>query len=237
MNRRFVFMMLVIAGGGLLICDMAPGQSSSLYLSRTAPPPPPRTQSGMTPPLIQNTSYAAVLPPEPRRYAVHDLITIIVRESSSASSEASLETNKDVGIDGEVSAFPDLRLSELLEGRFGGGTTEDPPKVGVGFQNDYSGEGEYERSDAITTRITARIIDVKPNGLLALEARTHIRNDDETVTIRLTGYCHADDVAIDNTILSSQMFDLRVEKTHTGELKNASKKGLISKVLDLIFNF
>jgi flagellar L-ring protein precursor FlgH len=81
------------------------------------------------------------------------------------------------------------------------------------------------------------VVDVKPNGTLALEARKHIENDDEKLTISLTGFCRPEDVAADNTVLSTQMFDLRVNKQHQGEVRNAQKKGLLTKLLDFVFNF
>ena len=44
-------------------------------------------------------------------------------------------------------------------------------------------------------------------------------------------------MTIANTVLSTQMFDLRVAKTHEGEIRKAQKKGLFTKILDTIFNF
>lgn len=237
MNQAILLATLLGVTGSVM------GQSSSLYLVDPnatpvqAAPVAGQRHGGLTPTLVSRASYAAVIPPEPRVFAVHDLVTIVVRESSSARSNASLETSKETGIDGKVSAFPNLRPEELIRGRVAGSTLSNPPEVGLEFNSEYTGEGDYERKDEIITRLTARVVDVKPNGMLALEARTHIRNDEETVTIKLTGYCRSDDVGIDNTVLSTQMFDLHLDKTHTGELRKASKKGLLSKLLDLVFNF
>ncbi len=89
----------------------------------------------------------------------------------------------------------------------------------------------------MTGRVQARVIDVKPNGTLVLEARKFNQIDDETLTIVLTGVCRAEDITVDNTILSSELYDLSLVKTHTGELRRASKKGLITRLLDLLLNF
>jgi flagellar L-ring protein precursor FlgH len=117
------------------------------------------------------------------------------------------------------------------------GIAGDERRVGISFGRQFEGDGEYERTDEVITRLTARVVDVKPNGTLALEARTHLANDDETVTITVTGYCRAEDVTADNSVLSTQMYDLRVAKKHTGEIRDASKKGLFTKGLDYLFNF
>jgi len=33
------------------------------------------------------------------------------------------------------------------------------------------------------------------------------------------------------------LHDLRVEKKHAGEIRNASKKGVLTKALEFLFNF
>lgn len=220
----------------LLAAPAAAQQSSSLYLVET--PPPERSAQGQpVNPYMQRASYLAVSVPEPREFRVHDLVTIIVREASSATSEGELETEKEVAVEGAAEAFIDLEaLAKDLRvrpARLSAGV----PRASVDFNREFEGDGSYERSDEMVTRLTARVLDVKPNGVIALEARTHVASDDETVTITVTGYCRAEDVTADNTILSTQMFDLRVKKEHTGEIRNASQKGILTKALDFLFNF
>jgi flagellar L-ring protein precursor FlgH len=222
---------LMTAAGSVL------GQSSSLY---TAPPPPPlptdirgRTLNAA----LEQGSYLAVGLPEPRKFAIHDLITIIIREQSSATSEATLDTDKKTSAKGGINAFPSLQLKDLIEGQLPGGDLTNPPEVDVQFQNKFEGEGEYERKDSLTTRLTARVIDVKPNGTLVLEARTMIQNDKEKLDIAVTGQCRAEDVTPDNAVLSTQLYDLRIDKKHSGELRSTTSKGILTRLLDLVFNF
>jgi len=187
-------------------------------------------------PYMQNASYLAVTIPEPREWEVHDLVTIIVRQIASGTAEGELETSKEVDVSGEASAFIDLQ--QLLETRVvPAKLSAGIPRVEVGFDQEFEGDGDYRRKDEIVTRLTAQVLDVKPNGTLALEARMHMANDDEELTVTVTGYCRAEDVTADNTILSTQLHDLRVEKKHAGEIRNASKKGVLTKALEFLFNF
>lgn len=211
------------------------GQSSSLYQTQ---PQAPVVQNGFTVnPALQQGSWTVVTTPEPRRFAIQDLVTIVIREQSSTKSESTLETEKETKIDGDVSAFPHLTLQSLLDGRLRAGDTENLPKVGVNFKNDFEGEAEYERKDTMTTRLGGRVVDVKPNGTLSIEARTFIQNDDEKMEILVTGYCRPDDIAPDNSVLSTQIYDLRITKLNSGELRKTSKKGFITRVLETLFNF
>jgi flagellar L-ring protein precursor FlgH len=186
---------------------------------------------------LRTVSMFAIAPAAARLFHEHDLIEIIVRETSSAKSTQELETEKESKFKGKVTQWPDLSLDDLLNGVIKAGNTDDLPQVDLDFKKDFSGEGEYERRDDFTARLTAEIIEVLPNGNLILESRTRIKTDDEETMIKVTGICRSDDVSPVNTVLSTQLHDLRVEKTNKGEVKKSSEKGIFTKALDFLFAF
>jgi flagellar L-ring protein precursor FlgH len=219
----------------LAFAAAASAQSSSLYMG--TPGPVTKVKGLIVNQTIQTASFTAVQPPQPRTFAVHDVITIVIRESSEATSNSQLNAKKEFKLDDKLTAFPAFMLKDLIEGRLMGGRTTQMPEVNLSTSHDFKGNGDFERKDTLTTRIAARVTDIKPNGILALEARTFTKVDDEESTITVTGMIRPDDVGADNTVLSTQMWDLRVAKTHTGELREVSKKGILTKILDTIFNF
>jgi flagellar L-ring protein precursor FlgH len=230
---------LIAAALLLTAAPVALAQSSSLYVEPTphhhggfhGQPQPSRLA-----PALSGSSFTLVRQPEPRQFGVHDLVTIIIREASEAQSSARLATEKDSRFNHRLAAFPDLQ--KLLEFSLApGNIATNPVSVDLRMNQDWEGEGRYRRSDSVTSRVTARIIDVKPNGLLVLEARKFIKNDNEELDLVLTGTCRAEDVAADNTILSTQLYDLRLAKEHKGELRRATRKGLITRVMEVLFNF
>ncbi len=186
---------------------------------------------------LRDMSMFAITPPEPRTFQKHDLVQIIVRETSQAKSSQELETSKEYDLEAAITAFPHLSLSDLLDFQVFAGRTTDLPRLGVDFTGEFTGEGDYERKDDLSARLTAEVIDILPNGNLVLEARTYIKNDEEEMTIKVTGICSPDDISPVNTLLSNQIHDLHIEKTHKGELKKANEKGIIAIVLDAIFAF
>lgn len=211
------------------------GPSGSLMARRVAthqPGPRLGDQHG-----LRKLSLFAIAPPEPRTFQVHDLVQIIVRETSKASSKQKLDAEKDYSLDGRISAWPDLRLEDLLQLQAEAGRTTNLPRVGVEGSKEFEGEGKYERSDDFTARLSAEVIEILPNGNLVLEATTFIKTDQEEATLKVTGICRAEDITAANTVLSNQIHDLRLVKEHKGELKKASEKGIIAKVLDAIFAF
>ena len=81
------------------------------------------------------------------------------------------------------------------------------------------------------------MLQILPNGNLILESRTRMKQDNEEFILKVTGICRPEDVTPANTILSSQLYDLMVDKVNNGELKKANEKGFFTQVLDLLFAF
>jgi len=44
-------------------------------------------------------------------------------------------------------------------------------------------------------------------------------------------------VTFANTVMSNQMFDLRLDIQNTGDVRKDGQKGVIPRVIDTIFNF
>lgn len=228
MNPRTLSIPLVAA----LIASGADAQS--LFLRPIAAPVTPAGEPDPAAPL-RAVSMIAIAPPEPRTYAIHDLITIIVDESSRSSSDQTLETEKQYQTGAGINAAIDP--IELLNLRLRQGSLRTQTLIDADADREYTGEGAYERQDRFTARITAQVIDVKPNGTLVLEARKQIVRDEEISTLVLTGLCRAEDVTLSNTILSSQLANLFVAQHNEGEVRKSATKGLIPTVLDTIFSF
>lgn len=188
-------------------------------------------------PAVSEMSYFAVSRPAPRTYALHDLVTITIREDLSVDFEAEISAEKESSTTGAIKDLPKLKLSDLLQAQINDSDVTPDVKLDVEYQREFTGEGEYSRRETMTARVTARVIDVKPNGTLVLEARKHIASDDETVTLVATGTCRVDDISADNEVMSTLLYDLHIVKHHNGELRKSTKKGPLTKLLDAIFNF
>jgi flagellar L-ring protein precursor FlgH len=225
---------------GATVAMLAGAADAQALLDRDNQPPQAREDGSVEPVATDGTrsleevSLIAVEPPEPRRFVEQDLITIIVAERSTIDRSQTVETEKEFELAGDVANIPDL--VKLLQLRY-----EDydrlPISVGGNIGTEFEGEGEYERDDTIATRVTARVVEVKPNGTLLLESRTSITTDDEEQVIIISGMCRPEDVTIANSIQSSQMYDLRVDIQHSGDIRKASKKGLIPRFFEALFNF
>ncbi len=184
---------------------------------------------------VSVVSYVSVPEPTPKTLKKHDLVTIIIREQSEYSSDGSTELKKKTDFDLRLEEWVKLdpRNFEIEGGALGA----NPPSIKLGGARNYKGEATVDRTDKLVTRIAAEVVDVKPNGTLAIQARKRIKHDEEEQEYLLTGICRAEDLSPDNTILSTNVHDLNIETTHKGAVRDNTKRGLIPKLLDVINPF
>jgi flagellar L-ring protein precursor FlgH len=183
---------------------------------------------------VKQVSIFAVTPPEPKVLKKHDLVTIIVREESNSSSEGSTDLKKETTVNAKLSEYVQFDPKNFT-------LKSVTPTAAPGF--DFSGkhemkaDGSVDRKDVVILRITAEVVDVKPNDTLVLSARKQIKVDDEEQYIAIAGTCRAGDVTIDNTVLSTQLSDLNVTKSHKGGVRDTNHRGWLTKLLDQVNPF
>jgi flagellar L-ring protein precursor FlgH len=181
-------------------------------------------------------SFFAVAPQRPKTYRKHDLISIIARELSAFTSNGSTTETKTQDLDDKLNAFIALRPSLLqLHSVISGGT--NVPEINIANSRDYKGTGEVDRTDTFTDRFTAEVVDVRPNGTMVLQAIKQIKNDEELQRMILTGICRVEDVSPDNTVLTTQLFDLELHTIHTGAVTDSTKRGFLPRLLDTFSPF
>lgn len=219
-----------------LAAPAAPAAAQSFFNAEHAPPP--LRGDGRPDPAasLRSHSLLAIELPPPREFRVHDLVTILIDEVSRAESSQSLETQKDFELEAALEQFPSLR--HLLEAQLETGDSNPVVEVGARGETESTNEGQFRRADRFTARLTAEIIDVKPNGTIVLEAKKAISNNQgELQSIVLAGVCRQEDISADNTVSSSHIADLRIFQRTEGEVHKGGTKGLIPRVLETIFNF
>ena len=85
--------------------------------------------------------------------------------------------------------------------------------------------------------IAARVVDVRPNGELVLEARKTILYNENVWETTLSGICRAEDVSADNTVLSRDMVDLQISSRERGRMRDGYKRGWFARFIDRIAPF
>lgn len=207
---------------------MAKHNGSLLRASLEAAPDASKAQ-------VADVSFFSVPPPQPKTIKKHDLVTIIVREESEFSSTGSTELKKQAAINAQLEQFIRFNLKNF-KGIKGDAIT-NPLGVKASGDATWKGEGTVDRTDTFTARVQAEVVDVKPNGTLVLQGSKSIKNDEEEQRFTVTGICRAEDLTPDNSVLSTQLLDLNLDKQTKGSVQRANKKGWMTKLLDAVNPF
>ncbi len=221
-----------------MLCATSAASAQSLFLTNHDQQSAAQQAPGvMIQPAINAERVSLFWVPEPERrvYQKHDIITIIVDEVSSQTSSQSLETEKEARSQVDLNAM--LNYLALLELRLEEGDRTNIDLLDFQARREFTGEGDYERQDRFNARITATVLEVKPNGNLVLEATKRIEKDEEIQHFVLYGIVREDDITRQNTVLSSQMANLNIKVENEGALRDAAKKGIITEILDTLFAF
>jgi flagellar L-ring protein precursor FlgH len=181
-----------------------------------------------------------------RAKRIGDIVTIVVVETASLNNTLSLKTNKEskAGIDGFVSNLINQFITGIpntLLGRLQKNTNSvvvpSLPSLPVSGANSYDGGGEIDNKQTITARSAVQVIDVLPNGNLVVEGTREISYSKERQFVSLHGIIRPYDIQPDNTVLSSNVADAKIQVVSEGTLTDAQKKGWLLRINDKINPF
>ena len=164
------------------------------------------------------------------RFAVGDVITVLVREDIDASTDSDINTRKRSQLDMESppednSSFEgDDALIDLPDGLL--------PNVGIETDNRLQTSGNTRRSNQVIFTVSCSVTKVWPNGNVELagEKRVTVNRDDSL--IKLSGIARTRDVSSQNTIGSNQLANAVVELKGFGPLWNNQRRGLFTRLFD-----
>ena len=163
-----------------------------------------------------------------RARALNDLVTIKVVESieGAGSADAALDKNSKVSA-GVTSLFGvTKKLPSVVDPTSLAGTSSD---------SQFKGSGTTTRSGTLTATITARVLEVLPNGDLVLEGAREIEINGDRQMVVLTGVCRPRDVSDQNVVLSPAIGQLRIRYFGRGLMKDNLKPGWLVRILNKVF--
>lgn len=161
-----------------------------------------------------------------------DIVTVIVQESVAATSTQNKESTRQSTLNDSVSQF-------LFPPAVSGAGTHGGqlPGVSVAGKSDYTGGGQVSNSQSATSTAAVLVTDVLPNGNLVIEGVRLVTFSGETQYVVLHGIIRPDDIASNNTILSSNIAEAKVEFISQGALTDAEKLGWFSKLYEMLRPF
>jgi flagellar L-ring protein precursor FlgH len=209
------------------------------------PPPPPRyvyqntqTEEMKSPAQGGNSLWrdTASLFEDVKARRLNDLLTINVVENISGSGTADTSASRKSSADAAVTNFFGAPLNLGLPNLYGQGKTFSPTVSGSS-QNDFKGSGATTRAGTLVGTITAKVVEVMPNGTLAVESRKEITINNEKQILILRGMVRPDDIGSDNSVLSGKIADAEVFFVGDGVVQSKQDTGWFVKILDKVWPF
>lgn len=167
--------------------------------------------------------------PPPRQIVKHDLVTVRVDKKAVMTSEGEVQRRKTGLYDAVLADW--VALKGLLELKAAPQADGDPRVQGQ-LNQLYRAEGELETREALAFDITAEVVDIRPNGLLVMEAHDSFRVNNEVWEYSLSGVCRPEDIDPGNVILSKHIAHLQVWKRERGHVRDSYRRGWFARWFD-----
>ncbi|PZQ34113.1 MAG: flagellar biosynthesis protein FlgH [Stenotrophomonas acidaminiphila] len=162
--------------------------------------------------LIQPDAYRGIAA-DRRAYRLGDILTVNVLEAARARSGASTDASSDVRLQGAASG-------NSYQGSISGSLSAAS-----------AGGAETSRVGELRTQLSVRVVDVHPDGALAVEGAQSLVINGEDQRIVLSGLVRPDDIQRDNSVWSHRLANARVEFSGNGVVSQSQRQSIVYKVL------
>jgi flagellar L-ring protein precursor FlgH len=207
-----------------------------------APPPIPERYSlplveEKSPPPSEGAIYSAKsksLYQDNRARRIGDIVLVKIVETSSGKKTANTKTSRASSLTGGIASLFGFEKSLLTSG---GLNTPSLTNLNADLSSGFEGKAETSRDSTVAATLSAKVVDITMDGNLIIQGYREIRVNNETQHIILSGIVRPTDISQDNSILSSNIADARIEYNGTGTLADRQQPGWLSSALDVIWPF
>jgi flagellar L-ring protein FlgH len=169
---------------------------------------------------LYQDAYGLTLFDDRKAHFVGDVITVTLSEKtvSKKSSGVAVKKNSSTNFD---------------SGTVLGGVS--PSYKGLGLETSlaqarsFDGNSDADQSNSLQGNITVTVAEILPNGNLIVRGEKWITLNRGDEFIRISGIIRPDDIAPDNTVLSTRLANAKISYSGTGTLADAQSMGWMSR--------
>lgn len=160
-----------------------------------------------------------------------DILTILIAEQSSASKQANTATKRDTSVSAGIPNLLGVESAGLAR------SLDLANLLNASYTSKYDGSGSTSRDENLRATITAKVMDILPNGNLLIEGRRNVKVNNEEQVIVLEGTVRPRDINTDNVINSSNIADAKISYTGNGVLSDRQRPGWLMNFLEKLWPF
>jgi flagellar L-ring protein precursor FlgH len=170
------------------------------------------------------------LPPEAeqRELQINDIVTVLVDYRSSMLSEGDAKSKRNNNFNAVLSDWLKFDGKNISPAPFNNGD----PRIKGQLDSQFKTEADLSSKDALTFRIAANVVDIRPNGNLVLEARNEVQHDDEVWEQSITGVVRRQSIGPDRTVRSDAIAESRIRFRKKGFVHDGIERGWFTKWYD-----
>ena len=163
-----------------------------------------------------------------------DILTVVV----DLSDEASISNESDRGRSGsdDLSIPNFLGIPSLIERVLPGDATLNPA-VGVSSVSSAQGAGSISRSEEVTLRVAATVVDILPNGHMVIRGNQEIRVNFELRDLQVAGIVRPEDISRLNEIPIDKIAGARVAYGGRGQIMDQQQPRYGQQIADYILPY
>ncbi len=165
-----------------------------------------------------------------KAHQIGDIVFIVVEEKTTSTSEAQTDGGKEINMQGGA------KVTGFFEDLLGFPAVIEPlESMNINPSEEFKASGATSTKGTFTSRITATVIDILPNGNLVIEGKRAITINDDTETMTIIGTIRPCDVDAENSIVSQMLADVEISYTGRGQIAERQKAGLLTQLFNFIF--
>lgn len=149
-----------------------------------------------------------------RAHTVDDLVTVVVNENANAVSTGTTKTQRASSASSQTTAL-------------GGTLSAANPLANLLNTNNntqLNGQGTTSRQTTLTTTLTARVIDVLPNGYLVIEGHKTVLVNSENQVVTLRGVVRPVDLSTANSVASDSIGQMELQINGKGVVNDSIRR-------------
>ncbi len=169
---------------------------------------------------LYQDAYGMSLFDDRKAHFVGDVITVTLSEKTVSKKSSGVAVKKN--------SSADMNAGTLLG-------TANPSYKGLSLENSiahnrtFSGDADADQSNSLEGNITVTVAEILPNGNLIVRGEKWITLNRGDEFIRISGIIRPDDIAPDNTVVSTRLANAKISYSGTGTLADSQTMGWFSK--------
>ncbi len=171
---------------------------------------------------------------------VGDIITVNIVETSKASKNAQTNTGRNNRMNASIDALAGYENTDnvpVVGSVFGSLGLNMSTGLNASYSSKFNGSGTTSRNENMTAKVSARVLQVLPNGNLIIRGTQEMLVNNEKHYIDVQGVVRPADIDANNTVLSTYMADARIDYRGEGDVSRKQREGWLSRLLDVIWPF